>query len=216
MKTKKPPQKTKRKNTQKTKKQKNPSTHTPKIEESLGKKCVLEADRVRLQPQLCLFQPTWRQRGGGLCQSSAPWKLASRYPPVWDGTAAARSWWLQEQCLPQPSSSTNHGEVAPAGALKTCPQKGLCLTTLYARNRKVESHQVRPEPHLNVVHDRRLRNGDLWRRQAAGQAAPQPAREDRTPNKVNRQKQPPNETKTYKEQKNTLAQQARATRGSHM
>lgn len=52
--------------------------------------------------------------------------------------------------------------------------EALCLATPRTQKRKVKSHQVRPEPHLNVVHDRGLRNGDLWRRQAAGQAAPQP------------------------------------------
>lgn len=52
-------------------------------------------------------------------------------------------------------------------------------------------------------------------KQRAGQPHSQ-AREDRTPDKVNRQKQPPKETKMYTEQKNTLAQQAQATRGSHI
>lgn len=73
--------------------------------------------------------------------------------------------------LPSLPSSTSPGS-GPAPAPRPPVLRGAWASPLPTRDRKVESHQVGPEPHLNVVHDRRLHHGDLWKRQAA---ARQPA-----------------------------------------
>lgn len=95
------------------------------------------------------------------------------------------------------------GGAAPSGVPEACPQKRLCLATPHTRKRKVESHQVGPEPQLNVVHDRGPHNGDLWRRQAAGQAAPQPGEGRQNTEQRKSSKATPNETNMYTKQKNT-------------
>ena len=86
----------------------------------------------------------------------------------------SQSDWEKSGCVleapAQPPSSTTQG--AAPGAPRPAPRgPGLGLTTPH-QDRNVESHQVGPEPHLNVIHDRGLHHGDLQRRQAAARQPP--------------------------------------------
>lgn len=106
----------------------------------------------------------------------------------------------------RPPSACLPGRVAPAAAPQALPRRA-SASPLPTRERKVESHQVGPEPHLNVVHDRGLRHRDLWRRQAGG-GRPAARRGRQNTGHVNGQSNP-NATKTKTDtEQNTLAQQA--------
>lgn len=106
----------------------------------------------------------------------------------------------------RPPSACLPGRAAPAAAPQALPRRA-SASPLPTRERKVESHQVGPEPHLNVVHDRGLRHRDLWRRQAGG-GRPAARRGRQNTGHVNGQSNP-NATKTKTDtEQNTLAQQA--------
>lgn len=109
--------------------------------------------------------PACRGPGAAGVQGLCPeWVPRGSHSPGWAEGQASRAGSPPSSAIPWRKQP-----VAPG-----LSSEALCLATAHTRKRKVESHQVRPEPHFNVVHDRGLRNGDLWRRQAAGQAAPQP------------------------------------------